>query len=31
MGLDRDKPATIPYLGKLDALEDVITRTRRSV
>ncbi|KGI67733.1 sugar transferase [Mycobacterium rufum] len=28
MGLDRDKPATIPYLGKLDALEDVITRTR---
>lgn len=27
MGLDRDKPASIPYLGKLDGLEDVITQT----
>ncbi len=27
MGLDRDKPSSIPYLGKLDGLEDVITQT----
>ncbi|WP_349269238.1 UDP-phosphate galactose phosphotransferase [Mycolicibacterium parafortuitum] len=27
MGIDRDKPATIPYLGKLGDLEDAITRT----
>lgn len=27
MGLDRDKPASIPYLGQLDGLEDVITQT----
>jgi len=27
MGIDRDKPASIPYLGKLDVLDEVITRT----
>ncbi|MCG7593980.1 sugar transferase [Mycobacterium sp. PSTR-4-N] len=27
MGVDRDKPASIPYLGKLDTLEDAIDRT----
>lgn len=28
MGIDRDKPSSIPYLGKLDRLDDAITRTR---
>ncbi|TRW80720.1 sugar transferase [Mycolicibacterium sp. 018/SC-01/001] len=27
MGLDRDKPASIPYLGKLDSLETAIDHT----
>lgn len=27
MGVDRDKPASIPYLGKLNTLEDAINRT----
>lgn len=27
MGIDRDQPATIPYLGKLDRIDEIITRT----
>ncbi len=27
MGIDRDQPATIPYLGRLEFLDDVISRT----
>ncbi|MFB1296830.1 sugar transferase [Mycobacterium sp. pW049] len=27
MGIDRDQPATIPYLGRLEMLDEVITRT----
>ncbi|KWX64279.1 sugar transferase [Mycobacterium sp. NAZ190054] len=27
MGIDRDKPSSIPYLGRLDRLDDAITRT----
>lgn len=27
MGIDRDQPASIPYLGKLDRIDEIITRT----
>lgn len=27
MGIDRDQPSSIPYLGKLDCVEDAIVRT----
>ncbi|PRC42225.1 sugar transferase [Mycobacterium sp. ITM-2017-0098] len=27
MGIDRDQPSSIPYLGKLDAVEDIIVAT----
>lgn len=27
MGIDRDQPSSIPYLGKLECVEDVIVRT----
>ncbi|MDG4664875.1 sugar transferase [Mycobacterium sp. 236(2023)] len=27
MGIDRDQPASIPYLGRLEMLDEVITRT----